>query len=269
MSPASESHLRTFLQTRPRPCPYLAGRTERNLVTILAPRNNSRLFDTLSVAGFRRSHGLLYRPVCDACQACVPVRILADHFQPSRTMRRMMARNSDLTVGIEPAVATPEQFDLFRRYQHTRHGDSEMARMDFKDYRAMEEDSPGETLMVTLRGDDRTLVAVGLTDRIADGLSAVYSFFDPRQARRSLGSQVIVNLIDLAQQEGRPHVYLGYWIAASAKMAYKSRYRPLEALTRHGWRPFDEAALNQPMSGPRDERDLAAATESSLEIGPR
>jgi leucyl-tRNA---protein transferase len=225
----------TFLLTREAPCPYLPGRRERKLVTELTGPDAGESYDLLSRAGFRRSHAVAYRPACQGCQACVPVRVPVTGFVPGRSLRRVARRNAHLAVTLCPARATTEQFALFVRYLARRHGDGEMAGMGFADYRSMVEDTPIDSGVVELRGLDGNLVGCCLVDRSGDGLSAVYSFFDPDLAADSLGSYIVLRLIEEAKRRGLPYVYLGYWIAASRKMAYKIRFRPLEAFGSEGW----------------------------------
>ncbi len=224
-----------FYTTAPLPCPYLPGRTERKIVTELSGAEGEALHDRLSRAGFRRSHNIAYAPVCPGCQACVPIRIVVREFRPNRTQRKIMKANADLVVHEVPARATAEQFSLFQRYQRARHGDGDMAAMGYYDYRAMVEDTPISTAMLEFRDPADRLVGACLTDWLGDGLSAVYSFFDPAMASRSLGTQAILHLVNRARELGLPHVYLGYWVPQSAKMAYKARFFPSEILTAGSW----------------------------------
>ncbi len=224
-----------FYRTTSMPCPYVDGRVERKLVTELTGPDGTRFYNELSRGGFRRSHHLAYRPACAGCNACVPVRIVAPEFVPSRSLRRVAARNADVTVRIAEPKASVEQFRIFTRYQHSRHNDSEMASMTYGDYRAMIEDSPVATRLVELRGPDARILGTCLVDLLDDGLSAVYSFYDPSDQKRSLGTFLILALIDAALRRQTPYVYLGYWIAESPKMAYKSRFHPLECLSAQGW----------------------------------
>jgi arginine-tRNA-protein transferase len=173
----------------------------------------------------------------------VPIRIPVETFTPDRTQRRIARANASARGYEMPARATAEQFQLFQRYQRDRHGDGDMATMSFYDYRAMVEDTPIETFMVEFRDADERLVGACLTDRLADGLSAVYSFFDPDLDRRSLGTWAILWLIERARAMDLPHVYLGYWVPQSPKMAYKARFRPAEILAGGGWRRLTEADL--------------------------
>jgi leucyl-tRNA---protein transferase len=237
-----------FYTTAPLPCPYVPGRTERKVVTEITGPDSDALHDRLSRAGFRRSHNIAYAPVCPSCQACVPIRIPVDSFQPDRTLRRIARANLSLEGFEVPARATAEQFQLFQRYQQERHGDGDMATMSFYDYRAMVEDTPIETFMVEFRDPDDRLIGACLTDRLSDGLSAVYSFFAPGFERRSLGTYTIVWLIERAQSLGLPYVYLGYWVPESRKMAYKARFRPSEILVGGIWRVRTEADA-EPMVG--------------------
>ncbi len=235
MTVQSRARPLTFLLTREAPCPYLPSRRERKLVTELAGPDAAESYDLLSRAGFRRSHAVAYRPACQGCQACVPVRVPVAGFVPGRSLRRVARRNGDLLVALKPARATTEQFALFGRYLARRHGDGEMAGMGFADYRSMVEDTPIDSGVIELRKADGNLVGCCLVDRSADSLSAVYSFFDPDLAADSLGSFIVLRLIDEAKRRGLRYVYLGYWIAASRKMAYKIRFRPLEAFGSEGW----------------------------------
>jgi leucyl-tRNA---protein transferase len=225
-----------FLVTTEMPCPYLPGRLERKIVTELAGTRASATYELLSRAGFRRSHSIAYRPACTGCNACVPVRVVVGEFAAGRSLRRIAHRNQDLTVELNPNRGTPEQYQLFSRYLESRHGEGEMAGMRFHEYRAMVEDSPIETRLVEFRDAGRRLVACCLADWAADGISAVYSFFDVAQSRRSLGNHVVLWLIDAARRQGLDYVYLGYWVAESRKMAYKTRFRPIEVFGPSGWR---------------------------------
>ena len=235
-----------FYTTAPLPCPYVPGRTERKVVTEITGPDADGLHDRLSRAGFRRSHNIAYAPVCPGCQACVPIRIPVATFQPGRTLRRIAQANRHVEGYDVPARATAEQFQLFQRYQHARHGEGDMATMSFYDYRAMVEDTPIETSMVEFRDANDRLIGGCLTDRLGDGLSAVYSFFAPDLERRSLGTYAILWLIGRARELGLPHVYLGYWVPDSRKMAYKARFRPSEILVGGAWRTLtDDAALDK------------------------
>lgn len=229
-----------FYTTAPLPCPYLAGRTERKIVTELSGTDAEALHDKLSRAGFRRSHNIAYSPVCPGCQACIPIRIVAGAFEPDRTQRKVARFNADVTAAEMPARATAEQFALFHRYQKARHADGDMAAMGFYDYRAMVEDTPIGTGVVEFRDPTDRLLGACLTDRLSDGLSAVYSFYDPAAEKRSLGTHAVLWLVDRARELGLPYVYLGYWVPESRKMAYKARFRPSEVLMGGAWRMLGE-----------------------------
>jgi len=230
-----------FYTTAPLPCPYLPGRTERKLVTELNGPDAEALHDRLSHAGFRRSHNIAYAPVCQGCASCIPIRLAVVAFTPDRTQRKILRANAGVEAFEVPARATTEQFALFQRYQAARHGDGDMAGMGFYDYRAMIEDTPIETLMVEFRDRDDSLVACCLTDRLCDGLSAVYSFYDPTRPKRSFGTQVVLWLVERARAQSLPYVYLGYWVPESRKMAYKVRFSAAEVLLGGIWRPVAEA----------------------------
>ena len=238
MSVQSRAQPLSFLVTTEMPCPYLPGRMERKVVTRLSGSEAGRNFQLLQRAGFRRSHAIAYRPACSGCQACMPVRVRAAEFTPGRTLRRTEACNTDLAVSIRLARGTAEQYALFQRYLDGRHSDGEMVGMGLSDYRSMVEDSSIDTRLVEFRDNSGGLVACALTDWTDDGISAVYSFFDPDRAARSPGSHVIIWLIREAQRRGLRYVYLGYWIAESRKMAYKARFQPAEVFGPQGWQPL-------------------------------
>ena len=230
--------MQLYFSTEPAPCPYLAGRTERRLVTALDGRDPDRLHDRLLRAGFRRSQGYAYRPACAGCQACVPVRIPVARFVFRRPWRRILRANADLVPSERPAVATQEQYALFRRYLEHRHAASGMADMTWAEFLVMINDSPVDTTVIEWRRPDGSLIAASLTDRCPSGFSGVYKFFDPEETRRSLGTMIILWHVQRAAELGLPYVYLGYWIAGSATMAYKARFQPLERLTPSGWQPM-------------------------------
>ncbi len=225
-----------FMSTRALPCPYIEGRVERKVVTNLFTPNGIELYENLSRAGFRRSHSLAYRPACPDCSACVPVRIRVDDFEWTRSFRRLIRKNSDLTVLDMAGRATEEQYFLFTRYQRARHAEGEMANMKFNDFKAMIEDSPIDTRIIEFRNNDETLVGTMLADRQVDALSAVYSLYEPNCDKRSLGTYMVLWLVQQAIKNKLSYVYLGYWIKESQKMAYKARFRPLEGLTSDGWK---------------------------------
>ena len=204
-------------------------------MTELSGTEAEALHERLSRAGFRRSHNIAYAPVCPGCQACVPIRVVSEDFTPDRTQRRILRANADLTVSEMPARATAEQFTLFQRYQKNRHADGDMAAMGYYDYRAMIEDTPISTGILEFRDAQDRLLGACLTDWLADGLSAVYSFFDTDQEKRSLGTFAVLWLIGRARSLGLPYVYLGYWVPESRKMAYKARFRPSEILMSGAW----------------------------------
>lgn len=228
-----------FFITAPTTCPYLPDRLERKVFTLLQGASADRANEVLTHRGFRRSQNIIYRPACDGCAACVAVRTPTATFSPSRSQRRVLARNRDVVRRVCEPTATEEQFSLLRAYLDQRHGEGGMADMTILDYVAMVEETAIDTVMIEYRcRDTDALLGCALTDRLSDGLSMVYSFFDPGRPQRSLGSFMILDHINLARREERAHVYLGYWIEGSPKMAYKARFQPMEQLTRAGWRPL-------------------------------
>lgn len=241
-----------FYLTAPSPCPYLPNRDERKVFTHLIGRRAAGLNDTLTQSGFRRSQTIAYRPACEGCRACVSVRVCVDDFRWSRSFRRVFERNRDLVGQAIEARPTSEQYSLFRYYLDARHADGGMADMTILDYATMIEDSHVETRLVEFRrrGPDTgingrgtgPLLAVCVTDVLSDGLSMVYSFYDPELADRSLGTFLILEHITRAKALGLPHVYLGYWVDGSRKMAYKARFLPQERLGMNGWERFETLA---------------------------
>ena len=224
----------SFFVTSPLPCPYLDGQVERRLVAELKEWDGISLHDKLSRVGFRRSHGIVYAPICPSCSACKAVRTVVGEFKPSVSQRRVMRINKDIIINKKPALATHEQYALFAKYQESRHTGGDMAMMDYYDYQALIEETPVNTFILEYRDCDR-LVSACIVDEMADGLSAVYSFFDPINKRKSLGTQVILALFDLALQCRLPYVYLGYWVSGSQKMSYKEKFQPLEYYNGDEW----------------------------------
>lgn len=226
------------------PCPYLPGKTERKLFTHLSGRRASMMHHLLSDNGFRRSQNLIYRPACEGCTACQSVRIVANAFEPNKRFRRVRKANADLSIDVRPTVATFEQYDLFKRYLDARHVGGGMTQMSYRDYEFMVEDTPVQSVLVEYRiADlpDQPLVAVALTDVMADGLSMVYSFYDPDLAHRSLGTFLILDHIAQVCSADLDYVYLGYWVPDSPKMAYKRDYRPLEVQRGSaGWTELED-----------------------------
>ncbi len=240
-----QKHFPEFYVTAPQPCPYLPGRLERKLFTHLTRDKPFALVDSLLKGGFRRSQNIAYMPYCEGCHACVSVRVVVDEFRPTRSMRRIMDRNRDLgSMRLSP-VPTPEQYILFRNYIDARHADGGMADMTVLDYATMIQDSVMRTFQTEYRVkpenpleqqfENWPLAAVALTDRLSDGLSMVYSFYDPDEDARSLGTYMILEHIDHTRRLGLPYLYLGYWIEGSRKMNYKTRFGPQERLGPDGW----------------------------------
>ncbi|MGE3877258.1 MAG: arginyltransferase [Parvibaculaceae bacterium] len=238
-----------FFITAPAPCPYLTGKFERKVFTHLLNSDAQHLHDTLSQGGFRRSQNIAYRPACEGCASCISVRIPVADFRWTRGFRRIWRANRDLATEIVPAKATSEHYSLFRYYIDQRHGEGGMVDMSVLDFTAMVEESYVRTQLVEYRLPGRVLsggrmvkgelIATALTDVLDDGLSMIYSFYDPDLAARSLGSFMILDHIEQARRLGLSHVYLGYWVSGSGKMSYKARFRPQERLLRDGWTLFD------------------------------
>ncbi|MDZ7905970.1 MAG: arginyltransferase [Cypionkella sp.] len=245
-----------FYVTAPQPCPYLNGRVERKLFTSLQGDGAERLNDSLSKQGFRRSQNVVYRPSCAECSACLSARIRVADFTPNRSQRKILARAANIRRLATSAWATEDQYALFRRYLEARHADGGMADMDAFEFAAMVEETPIRTRVVqyslTQDSHDANLIAVTLTDVFDDGLSMVYSFYDPDLDHMSLGTYAILDHIALAREAGLPYVYLGYWVPGSRKMGYKAGFSALEIYKAGVWQdigdPADHAAALHPLS---------------------
>lgn len=249
-----------FYVTAPQPCPYLKGRMERKLFTALQGDHADAMNDSLSKQGFRRSQNVLYRPSCADCCACLSARIKVEDFRPSRSQRRVLSRNRDLRRKVTSAWATEEQFDLFRRYLDSRHADGGMADMDVFEFAAMVEETPVRTRILEYTrpaSDGHALAAVCLTDVLDDGLSLVYSFFDPDLHANSLGSYMILDQVELARKAGLPYVYLGYWVPGSDKMDYKAKFSALEVYHENTWQTLKDKAAYSSTTHPLAVQPIA------------
>ncbi|MDY0009688.1 MAG: arginyltransferase [Bdellovibrionales bacterium] len=235
-----------FYLTAPAPCPYLPAQEEQRLLTFLDTPEKHAAMPALLRAGFRRSQNMLYRPHCPNCNACRSVRLRLHDFTPDAGQRRIGRKNASLHTTHETAQSSPEIaeiFDLFTRYQHSRHADGDMAHMTAADLADMIAEHTGHARMMMMRDSQNNLAAAMLYDALPDGASAVYSFFDPALSAQSPGTAMILQLAEDTRKHGLPYLYLGYWIAASRKMQYKSRFQPLEILVENAWKEFDAASL--------------------------
>lgn len=263
-----------FFVTSPAPCPYLPGRSERKVFTELKGPHADQLNDALGRIGFRRSQTVAYRPSCVDCAACVSVRVVAQEFRASSAQKRNLKANSDLVATECRAWSTAEQFELLQRYLGQRHPGGGMASMDEVDFADMVEHTPVDTVLIEYReptadGTPGRLVGACLTDRQGDGLSMIYSFYEPdHRGRSGLGNYIILDHIRRALAEGLPYVYLGYWVDGSVRMQYKVRYRPLERLTRDGWARIGDAEQDRLITAATAmRRDTAAPLDGSTKDG--
>lgn len=232
----------SFFLTPPHECSYLSDREARTVFADPAAEPDARAQTALAAHGFRRSGRYIYRPSCPGCRACIPVRVPVMDFQPDRSQRRNIKRNADLRVIARPAEHDPEHFELYNRYQHARHPDGQMIADTPEHYLDFLTSPWADTRFYEMRDPDGALLAVAVIDRLADALSAIYTFYDPEQKHRGLGSFAILWQIQEARRLGLPWVYLGYWIAESPKMRYKMQFRPLEAFQDGVWQRLDPHA---------------------------
>jgi leucyl-tRNA---protein transferase len=229
-----------FFITAPAPCPYLPGKFERKVFTHLVGQDARSLNTQLSRGGFRRSQNIAYRPACEGCGACVSVRVPVKVFNWSRSFKRVLARNADLIGAPARAKATSEHYGVFRDYIDTRHGNGGMAEMSVLDFASMVDETFVDSHLVEYRFRPELeasgeLAGAVLVDMLDDGLSLIYSFYEPTLESRSLGTFIILDNIRRALHMGLDYLYLGYWVNGSSKMEYKSRFLPQERLTPDGW----------------------------------
>ncbi len=231
-----------FYLTAPYPCSYLPDRMARSQVATPAALIDSPVFSEMARLGFRRSGHYVYRPRCDECEACTPARVVVADFKPRRSQRRNQARNQDLSCELRPLEFIEAHYVLYRSYQAARHAGGGMDMDDREQYRAFLLTSQVDSVLAEFRLDGR-VVMVSLIDRLLDGLSAVYTFYEPELARRGLGVYNVLTQIRLAAGMHLPYLYLGYWIRQSPKMAYKSDYRPLEVFRHGSWKTLVDTEL--------------------------
>ncbi|MTI42389.1 arginyltransferase [Roseibium hamelinense] len=234
-----------FYLTAPAPCPYLDGRQERKVFTHLIGHHAAALNDVLTQGGFRRSQNIAYRPACENCRACVSIRVRVADFKWTKSFKRTWKQFKDVVGARLPASPSAEQYDLFRDYLQSRHENGGMTEMSILDYAMMVEDTHVDTMVLEYRrrGPDTfmtgtgegPLLGVALSDQLADGLSMVYSFYEPGPEGDGLGTYMILEHIERARRMRLPYVYLGYWVDGSPKMAYKARFQPQEHLSGDGW----------------------------------
>lgn len=233
-----------FYMTNPAPCPYLEGQTERKVFTNLAVEDAENLHEALSLSGFRRSQSIAYRPACKTCTACRATRLIVDDFSRNKRWKRVWNKNTALTRYPKHPVATREQFRLLKKYLTGRHAEGGMASMGLRDFVSMVEESPIPSVVFEYREgpeEDAPLIAVAIADVLKDGLSMVYSFFDPELTDRGLGNFIILDHIEHARELGLEFVYMGYWVEGSPKMGYKADFSPIEVLDGDEWRILDNA----------------------------
>lgn len=234
MTAPEDSRLLSFFSTPVHPCSYLA---DRDAVTVFAdPRfpKTTALYSVLSRYGFRRSGDHIYRPQCPSCSACIPIRLPVADFVPRRRQRRIMKANADLEVRELPAAFRPEHFALYREYLATRHAGGGMDNPTPQQYMDFLIGSWCDTVFYEFRAAGR-LVAVAVVDRLDDGLSAVYTFFDPAEAGRSPGTYAVLWELEECRREGYRWLYLGYWIPGCGKMSYKEEFQPAEYFVDGEW----------------------------------
>ncbi len=230
-----------FYSTAPYPCSYLADHMARSQVAVPSDGMDVHTYSQLVRSGFRRSGYFIYRPYCDDCVKCISVRVPVAEFEPSRTQRKLWRRHQPLQAQLHNLHFDEEHYQLYNRYQQARHDGGSMAEDDRQQYSDFILKSTMESWLAVFREPDQTLRMVSLIDRLDDGLSAVYTFFDPQPANASFGTYNVLWQIELCRRLRLPYLYLGYWVQECRKMAYKTNFQPLERLSQGRWQRLDGA----------------------------
>ena len=238
-----------FYVTAPQKCPYIKGKIERKLFTALYGRNTISLNDDLSLQGFRRSQKVLYRPLCSNCSACLSIRVKVNEFYYSKSQKRVINKNKKLIRVKKKPEATDEQFEIFKKYLNCRHLNGGMSDMDAHEFSSMIEETNVDSQIFEYwefkKEEKKQLAAVCLTDTNRDGLSMVYSFYDPKCNSQSLGKFMILDHINLTKKRDLDYLYLGYWIRGNPKMGYKSNYFPAEVFYKNQWKEVNKTNINK------------------------
>ncbi len=230
-------------------CPYIKGQTEQRIAVDIT--SDPKCHDELAAAGFRRVENWVYRPACPKCNACLPWRVDVANFYPSRNMSRIIKKNKDLTRHITSPTPSDDHYRLFKTYVTSRHDDGQMAKMGESDFTSMIRNSPIETVLVNYNDAKNNLVGAILCDLQSDGLSAVYSFFEPGLTTRSLGTFMVLDLLNIAKESDLNWLYLGYFVEGSRKMEYKARFKPAEVFNDGQWQAASTQRVKS--SAPRRE----------------
>ncbi len=224
--------------THEHPCSYLPGRMATTVFIDPDAPVDRRIYSDLSDLGFRRSGGHLYRPHCQSCQACIPLRLPVEQFKATRSQKRCVRRNADLQIGLVDSINTDEHYDLYALYLEHRHADGDMYPATRTQYREFLSSEWNATRYIEFRLDQR-LVALAVSDFLDRGVSAIYTFYDPLFADRGLGTFAVLTQIEIARQNKLDYVYLGYWIKDCLKMKYKSQFRPAQVYINNRWLTFN------------------------------
>lgn len=224
--------------TTPHPCSYLDDRDATTVFIDPEVSVDQNLYSQLTNYGFRRSGKHIYRPACKTCQACIPIRVDVETFTPNRSQQRCLRKNKDLTVTVVSTIDTDEHYTLYAKYIEQRHSDGDMYPPKRDEYRSFLSAQWGVTKYLEFRNSENNLIGVAVADQLENGISAVYTFFDPDEQKRSLGVYAVLAQIAWAQKQSNRYVYLGYWIKECQKMSYKTLYKPFELFINNQWLTF-------------------------------
>lgn len=225
-----------FMLTKASSCPYLTGKVEKRIATDMS--NNKKIYEELTINGFRRVENWMYRPVCDNCSACKSYRVDIQNFKITKSLKRVSKNFENVSYKLIKNISTKEYFELFKQYQLARHAGGSMSYMDEDEFTSMIETSPINTTLLEFRDKSNKLIGAVLLDIGKKNLSAVYSFFDPKYNKLGLGNFMIIQCLLFGKNKNFNYLYLGYYIEELSSMSYKSRFKPGQILNNNKWENF-------------------------------
>ena len=236
IKPKSALEQPIYMLTKATSCPYLIGKVEKRIATDIS--NNKKIYEELSINGFRRVENWMYRPVCDNCSACKSYRVNIEKFKLTKSLKRISKNCENFNYSLVKNISTQENFELFKKYQLARHTGGSMSDMDEDEFTSMIETSPINTSLLEFRDKSENLIGSVLLDIDEKNLSAVYSFFDPKFNKLGLGNYMIMQCLLFGKSKNFKYLYLGYYIEELSSMSYKSRFKPGQILNNNQWENF-------------------------------